>query len=121
MIVLSLNFWVLKKTKSLFTTMQNTKLPNLVFFIVACFFGVLLFSNLLFIYTLYIYVLRAYYFFISNRRLDSRYDSNAKRANNFGCLLFLMVPLAGVEPARYHYHWILSPARLPISPQRQNY
>ncbi len=30
-----------------------------------------------------------------------------------------MVPLAGVEPARYHYHWILSPARLPISPQRQ--
>ncbi len=25
-----------------------------------------------------------------------------------------MVPEAGVEPARYRYHWILSPARLPI-------
>ncbi len=27
---------------------------------------------------------------------------------------FLLVPEAGVEPARYRYHWILSPARLPI-------
>ena len=26
----------------------------------------------------------------------------------------LLVPEAGVEPARYRYHWILSPARLPI-------
>ena len=26
----------------------------------------------------------------------------------------VMVPEAGVEPARYRYHWILSPARLPI-------
>ena len=25
-----------------------------------------------------------------------------------------LVPEAGVEPARYRYHWILSPARLPI-------
>ena len=25
-----------------------------------------------------------------------------------------VVPEAGVEPARYRYHWILSPARLPI-------
>ena len=32
--------------------------------------------------------------------------------------LFL-VPLIGVEPIRYHYHRILSPARLPIPPQRQ--
>ena len=31
----------------------------------------------------------------------------------------LMVPVVGVEPTRYRYHWILSPARLPISPQRQ--
>lgn len=29
-----------------------------------------------------------------------------------------MVPLIGVEPIRYHYHRILSPARLPISPRR---
>ena len=32
--------------------------------------------------------------------------------------LFL-VPLIGVEPIRYRYHRILSPARLPIPPQRQ--
>ena len=30
----------------------------------------------------------------------------------------LLVPLIGLEPIRYHYHRILSPARLPISPQR---
>ena len=33
---------------------------------------------------------------------------------------FRMVPLIGVEPIRYHYHGILSPARLPISPQRRS-
>ncbi len=31
----------------------------------------------------------------------------------------IMVPLVGVEPTRYRYHWILSPARLPIPPQRR--
>ena len=30
-----------------------------------------------------------------------------------------VVPEAGVEPARYRYHWILSPARLPIPSFRQ--
>ncbi len=30
-----------------------------------------------------------------------------------------MVPLVGVEPTRYRYHGILSPARLPIPPQRR--
>ena len=30
-----------------------------------------------------------------------------------------MVPVAGVEPARYRYHGILSPARLPIPSHRQ--
>ena len=30
-----------------------------------------------------------------------------------------MVPVAGVEPARYRYHRILSPARLPIPSHRQ--
>ena len=29
-----------------------------------------------------------------------------------------MVPMTGVEPVRYHYHRILSPARLPIPPHR---
>ncbi len=27
-----------------------------------------------------------------------------------------MVPEAGIEPAQYHYCWILSPVRLPVSP-----
>ena len=31
-----------------------------------------------------------------------------------------VVPVAGVEPARYRYHGILSPARLPI-PSRRRY
>ncbi len=30
-----------------------------------------------------------------------------------------LVPLTGVEPVWYRYHWILSPARLPIPPQRR--
>ena len=30
-----------------------------------------------------------------------------------------MVPVIGVEPIRYRYHWILSPARLPIPSHRQ--
>ena len=34
--------------------------------------------------------------------------------------LFL-VPVIGVEPIRYRYHWILSPARLPIPSHRQNF
>lgn len=33
--------------------------------------------------------------------------------------LSLMVPLAGLEPARYRYQWILSPPRLPIPSQRR--
>jgi hypothetical protein len=31
------------------------------------------------------------------------------------------VPKAGLEPARYCYHRILSPARLPIPPLRRIY
>lgn len=30
-----------------------------------------------------------------------------------------MVPVIGVEPIRYFYHRILSPARLPVSPHRR--
>ena len=33
-------------------------------------------------------------------------------------LSFFMVPVAGLEPARYHYRWILSPLRLPIPSHR---
>ena len=46
-----------------------------------------------------------------------------KQKRNF-CLPkvpFLLVPEAGVEPARYRYHWILSPARLPIPSFRLDY
>ena len=32
---------------------------------------------------------------------------------------FLLVPVIGVEPIRYCYHGILSPARLPIPPHRR--
>ena len=32
---------------------------------------------------------------------------------------FLMMPLVGLEPTRCCHHGILSPARLPIPPQRQ--
>ena len=35
------------------------------------------------------------------------------------CSLLFLVPVIGVEPIRYHYHRILSPARLPIPPHRQ--
>ncbi len=31
---------------------------------------------------------------------------------------FGLVPVVGVEPTRYRYHWILSPARLPIPSYR---
>ena len=34
---------------------------------------------------------------------------------------YLMVPVVGVEPTRYHYHRILSPARLPIPSYRLAY
>ena len=30
-----------------------------------------------------------------------------------------LVPVIGVEPIRYRYHWILSPARLPIPSHRR--
>ena len=33
----------------------------------------------------------------------------------------ILVPLAGLEPARYFYRGILSPLRLPIPPQRRVY
>ena len=33
----------------------------------------------------------------------------------------IMVPGAGLEPARYFYRWILSPLRLPVPPSRHRY
>ena len=43
--------------------------------------------------------------------------STARKKRPQGALF--LVPLIGVEPIRYRYHRILSPARLPIPPQRQ--
>ena len=42
----------------------------------------------------------------------SKFQANEKSHN----LLILLVPGAGLEPARYCYRGILSPLRLPISP-----
>ena len=47
-------------------------------------------------------------------------DSNTteKTDKDESLSVFSVVPLVGVEPTRYRYHGILSPARLPIPPQR---
>ena len=45
-----------------------------------------------------------------------RSRKKARRCCATPCLL---VPVVGVEPTRYRYHWILSPARLPIPSYRQ--
>ena len=41
-----------------------------------------------------------------------------KKKASKGVLSRLLVPVVGVEPTRYRYHRILSPARLPIPPYR---
>ena len=49
---------------------------------------------------------------------NSTYNREKKtRSEN---LVFIIIPAAGVEPARPCGHWILSPARLPIPPRRQS-
>ncbi len=48
---------------------------------------------------------------IQHARFDPRSKKRTKQKN---LILRFLVPEAGVEPARYRYHWILSPARLPI-------
>ena len=40
------------------------------------------------------------------------------RASDLECLLKMLVPRAGLEPAQSHDHEILSLARIPISPPR---
>ena len=57
--------------------------------------------------------------FATPRPFKSRFLHTDKEKGGLLPVLFLMVPKAGLEPARYRYHWILSPARLPISPLRQ--
>ena len=49
-------------------------------------------------------------FRLSYRWFGFNIKKSPRRLKSSGAL----VPEAGVEPARYRYHWILSPARLPI-------
>ena len=42
-----------------------------------------------------------------------------EQKNKDGCKNRLLVQVVGIEPTRYHYHRILSPARLPVPPHLQ--
>ena len=46
-------------------------------------------------------------------------NDTKNRTTGLGCPI--LVPVIGVEPIRYFYHRILSPARLPIPPHRQKH
>ena len=56
---------------------------------------------------------------------DAEIISCKKIIRTLNCLLGSyysdLVPVAGLEPARYRYQRILSPSRLPISPHRHTY
>ena len=59
-----------------------------------------------------------WHIFLTVRPKDSSPTPNQKiRARPKGRTLIL-VPVAGLEPARYRYRWILSPLRLPIPSHR---
>ena len=57
-------------------------------------------------------------FYIGYKNVNKYKKRQNKRVRTQGVRTQL-VPVAGVEPARYRYHWILSPARLPIPSHRQ--
>ena len=57
-------------------------------------------------------------FYIGYKNINVKIKRQNKRVRTQGVRTQL-VPVAGVEPARYRYHWILSPARLPIPSHRQ--
>ena len=44
-----------------------------------------------------------------------------EKAHVCKAIVCFLVPVVGVEPTRYRYHWILSPARLPIPSYRRTY
>ena len=54
-------------------------------------------------------------FFVKNKYFSDKNNPNLFIGSDYFCL----VPKAGLEPARSRLHWILSPARLPIPPLRQ--
>ena len=50
------------------------------------------------------------------RRLTSKKETSETNVSDVS-----LVPVAGLEPARYRYRWILSPLRLPIPSHRHIY
>ena len=48
-----------------------------------------------------------------HQKIKNRYDFS------YQAFVKIVVPEAGIEPARYRYRWILSPVRLPVSPLGQ--
>ena len=58
-----------------------------------------------------------YVFYPPQAILSAIVDLVKKTADSIRIYGFL-VPMVGVEPTRYRYHGILSPARLPIPPHR---
>ena len=58
------------------------------------------------------------YQMLTHLRGSSREDCTKQIESELCSLSIYLVPVAGVEPARYRYHWILSPARLPIPSHR---
>ncbi len=61
------------------------------------------------------------FFVCVNSRFTYATIVRTKKADPRFCrgLLFWLVPVAGLEPARYRYRWILSPLRLPIPSHRR--
>ena len=57
-------------------------------------------------------------FYIEYKNVN-KYKKRQNKRVRTQCVRTQLVPVAGVEPARYRYHWILSPARLPIPSHRQ--
>lgn len=52
--------------------------------------------------------------------VPAKTSNNKKNSNTYKSVEVLIIPAAGVEPARPCGHRILSPARLPIPPRRRN-
>ena len=53
-------------------------------------------------------------------RAATRQYENRRRVNHVTVSDFIIVPGAGVEPARHCCHWCLRPTRLPIPPSGQS-
>ena len=54
----------------------------------------------------------------TDKKASAKHPSSIWLRLFYGTGRHLLVPVVGVEPTRYRYHWILSPARLPIPSYR---